>query len=223
MEIEVTAYDEEKNVVTYKTSFDTVAGNISFKNEAFFQKGENGYELMWDDSLIFPELRITDKVNVSVTQAKRGEILDRNGRVLAGTGMASSVGIVPKKLENQVELPFEIQMAKSQYSNTESIETEIQLADSGYGQGQVLVNPQHMACIYSAFCNDGSMIKSYLWYQKEAAIQHWIPEAFSKETVSQVLEGTQKVVNDSNGTGYAAHREDVKERGGSGYVIKKII
>ena len=36
-------------------------------------------------------------------------------------------------------LPFEIAMAKSQYSNTDTIETEIQLADSGYGQGQVLV------------------------------------------------------------------------------------
>ena len=39
------------------------------------------------------------------------------------------------------ELPFEIKMAESQYSNSEGIETEIQLADSGYGQGQVLVNP----------------------------------------------------------------------------------
>ena len=29
-----------------------------------------------------------------------GEILDRNGRVLAGLGVASSVGIVPGKLEN---------------------------------------------------------------------------------------------------------------------------
>ena len=47
-------------------------------------------------------------------------------------------------------LPFDIKMAKSQFSNTEKIEKEIQLADSGYGQGQILVNPLHMACIYSA-------------------------------------------------------------------------
>lgn len=52
------------------------------------------------------------------------------------------------------ELPFEIKMAQSQYSNTDNIETEIQLADSGYGQGQLLINPLHMACIYSAFCNE---------------------------------------------------------------------
>ena len=103
MEIEVTAYDEERKAVTYQTSFDTVAGNISFENEAIFLKGEDGYELVWDDSLIFPELGSTDKVKISTTQANRGEILDRNGRVLAGKGVASSVGIVPGKLEDRDE------------------------------------------------------------------------------------------------------------------------
>ena len=83
---------------------------------------------------------------------------------------------------------------QSQYSNTEGIETEIQLADSGYGQGQVLVNPLHMACIYSAFCNGGNVIKPYLVYQKDAVAEYWIPGAFSNETASRVLEGTKKVV-----------------------------
>lgn len=91
------------------------------------------------------------------------------------------------------EIPFDIKMAKSQYSNTENIETEIQLADSGYGQGQVLVNPLHMACIYSAFCNEGNIIKPYLVYQAEATVTFWMPRAFSKETANQVLEGTKKL------------------------------
>ena len=541
MEIEVTAYDEERKAVTYQTSFDTVAGNISFENEAIFLKGEDGYKLAWDDSLIFPELGSTDKVKISTTQANRGGILDRNGRVLAGKGVASSVGIVPGKLEDRdeaiqqiaelleieseviekklsakwvkedsfvsiktipkvaeielmkieqdeevlkenerqeklleipgvmisdtevreyplgeaaahlvgyvqsvtaedlenhagegytansvmgksgmeglfekelkgqngcdiyivdsdgnkkaelasifvqdgkdiqltidadlqrslyaqfkedkscsvamnpytgevlalvstpsydnndfimglsneqwtalnedenkpmynrfrqvwcpgstfkpiiaaiglesgvidpmeeygneglswqkdsswgsyyvttlhtyepvilenaliysdniyfakaalkigaeemersltelgfnEEIPFDIKMAKSQYSNTENIETEIQLADSGYGQGQVLVNPLHMACIYSAFCNEGNIVKPYLVYQAEATVTFWKPGAFSKETANQVLEGTKKVVNDSHGTGHAAHRDDIVLAGKTG-------
>ena len=541
MEIEVTAYDEERKAVTYQTSFDTVAGNISFENEAIFLKGEDGYELVWDDSLIFPELGSTDKVKISTTQANRGGILDRNGRVLAGKGVASSVGIVPGKLEDRdeaiqqiaelleiepeviekklsakwvkedsfvpiktipkvaeielmkiepdeevlkenerqkklleilgvmisdtevreyplgeaaahlvgyvqsvtaedlenhagegytansvmgksgmeglfekelkgqngcsiyivdsdgnkktelasifvqdgkdiqltidadlqrslyaqfkedkscsvamnpytgevlalvstpsydnndfilglsneqwtalnedenkpmynrfrqvwcpgstfkpiiaaiglesgaidpmeeygneglswqkdsswgsyyvttlhtyepvilenaliysdniyfakaalkigaeemersltelgfnEEIPFDIKMAKSQYSNTENIETEIQLADSGYGQGQVLVNPLHMACIYSAFCNEGNIVKPYLVYQAEATVTFWKPGAFSKETANRVLEGTKKVVNDSHGTGHAAHRDDIVLAGKTG-------
>ena len=114
------------------------------------------------------------------------------------------------------ELPFEIKMAESQYSNTDGIETEIQLADSGYGQGQILVNPLHMACIYSAFCNEGNIIKPYLVYQNEEAAEYWIPGAFSNETASRVLEGTKKVVNDSTGTGYAAHRDDIVLAGKTG-------
>ena len=541
MAVEIIAYDKEQLTVTYQTSFDTVAGEISFENEAFFLEGEDGYKLVWDNSLIFPNLASTDKVRVSTTQANRGEILDRNGRVLAGKGTASSVGIVPGKLENREEaiakiaellettpeviekklsaqwvkddsfvpiktiprveeiellkvepdedvlkekerhesllaipgvmisdvevreyplgeaaahlvgyvqsvtaedleehagegytansvigrsgmeglfekelkgqngcriyivnsegkekeelacilvqhgqdikltidaslqialyeqfqedkscsvamnpytgevlalvstpsydnndfimglsseqwialnddedkpmynrfrqvwcpgstfkpvtaavglesgaidpnedygnvglswqkdaswgsyyvttlhayepvilenaliysdniyfakaalkigseemessltglgfneeLPFEIKMAESQYSNSEGIETEIQLADSGYGQGQVLVNPLHMACIYSAFCNEGNVIKPYLVYQKDAVAEYWIPGAFSNETASRVLEGTKKVVNDSNGTGYAAHRDDILLAGKTG-------
>ena len=541
MAVRIIAYDEEQMTVTYQTSFDTVAGTISFENEALFLKDEEGYKLVWDDSMIFRNLTSTDKVRVSTTQAERGEILDRNGRVLAGKGTASSVGIVPGKLENREEaiaqiaelleitpeaiekklsakwvkddsfvpiktiprveeielmsispdeevlkenerheklleipgvmisdvevreyplgeaaahlvgyvqsvtaedleehagegytansvigrsgmeglfeselkgqngcriyivnsegkekeelacimvqhgqdiqltidtdlqvslyeqfkedkscsvtmnpytgevlalvstpaydnndfimglsseqwtalnedenkpmynrfrqvwcpgytfkpitaavglesgtidpmedygnvglswqkdaswgsyhvttlhayepvilenaliysdniyfakaalkigseemessltglgfneeLPFEIKMAESQYSNSEGIETEIQLADSGYGQGQVLVNPLHMACIYSAFCNEGNVIKPYLVYQNEATAEYWIPGAFSNETASRVLEGTKKVVNDSNGTGYAAHRDDILLAGKTG-------
>ena len=120
------------------------------------------------------------------------------------------------------ELPFEIKMANSQYSNTESIETEIQLADSGYGQGQVLINPLHMACIYSAFCNQGNVIKPYLVYQKEAAAEYWIPGVFSSEVANIVLEGTQKIVNDSNGTGYAAHRDDIALAGKTGTAEIKV-
>ena len=114
------------------------------------------------------------------------------------------------------EIPFDIKMAKSQYSNTENIETEIQLADSGYGQGQVLINPLHMACIYSAFCNEGNIVKPYLVYQAEATVTFWKPGAFSKETANQVLEGTKKVVNDSHGTGHAPHRDDIVLAGKTG-------
>ncbi len=116
----------------------------------------------------------------------------------------------------QEELPFEIVMSQSQYSNTENIETEIQLADSGYGQGQILVNPLHMACIYTAFCNEGNVIKPYLVYSPDTEPEYWISDAFSENTTNLVLEGIKKVINDSHGTGYAAHREDVLLAGKTG-------
>lgn len=114
------------------------------------------------------------------------------------------------------ELPFEIKMTKSSYSNTEHIETEIQLADSGYGQGQILVNPLHMASIYTAFCNEGNMIKPHLLYKEDKTAAYWIPEAFSKETANLVLEAMKKVISEVEGTGYDAYREDVVLAGKTG-------
>ncbi len=114
------------------------------------------------------------------------------------------------------EVPFEITMAESQYSNTDRIETEIQLADSGYGQGQILVNPLHLASIYTSFLNEGNIIRPYLQYSDNPAGKIWIKEAFSSETVSQVMEGLTGVVNDPNGTGYAAHRDDILFAGKTG-------
>lgn len=114
------------------------------------------------------------------------------------------------------EMPFEIKMGESSYSNTEHIEDEIQLADSGYGQGQVLANPLHMACIYTAFCNNGDIIKPYLLYKNDVKTECWISGAFSKKTSRQVLDGITKVVNDPHGTGYAVHRKDLTLAGKTG-------
>ena len=98
----VTEKQEGKRVsVAYETSCDTVAGELTFKNTAIFIDTKDGYKLLWQDHLIFPDLSDTDKVRVSTSQAGRGQILDRNGRVLAGKGTASSVGIVPGKLEDK--------------------------------------------------------------------------------------------------------------------------
>lgn len=114
------------------------------------------------------------------------------------------------------EIPFEITMTESQYSNSGQIETEIQLADSGYGQGQILVNPLHLASIYTLFLNDGNILQPYLRYRENPAGSIWLEEAFPPETVSQVMEGLTGVVNDPNGTGYGAHRDDILLAGKTG-------
>jgi len=105
-------YDEERMAVTYQSSCETVAGTVSFENEAYFIKREEGedagYWLVWNDGLIFPGLEAEDKVSVSVTEPERGEIFDRNGFLLAGKGTASSVGIVPGKLEERESAVEEI-------------------------------------------------------------------------------------------------------------------
>ncbi len=120
------------------------------------------------------------------------------------------------KLGFNEQLPFEITMEKSQYSNTDKIETEIQLADSGYGQGQVLVNPLHLASLYTSFNNEGNVIKPYLLYKQDAKADIWIPNAFSSDVTNEVMNGLKKVVNDPHGTGYGAYRDDISLFGKTG-------
>ena len=84
--------------VSYKESMSTAAGKIEFENTAKFVKEDNELKLNWSSSIIFPELRDTDKVRISSINAKRGEILDRIGYKLAENGTISTVGIVPGKL-----------------------------------------------------------------------------------------------------------------------------
>lgn len=114
------------------------------------------------------------------------------------------------------EIPFEIRMTQSQYSNTDGIETEIQLADSGYGQGQILINPLHLACLYTAFSNQGDVIRPYLRYSDEPHKEVWISQAFTPEQADRVLDGLKEVVNDPHGTGYRAHRDDMVLAGKTG-------
>ena len=89
--------------IKYDESMSTSAGTINFTNTAKLVKEDKEYKVSWASSMIFPELRSTDKVRVSTLSAKRGEILDRNDQKLAQNGTISSVGIVPGKLGENKE------------------------------------------------------------------------------------------------------------------------
>ena len=104
----------------------------------------------------------------------------------------------------------------SQYSNTEGIKSEIQLADSGYGQGQILINPLHLASIYSAFSNDGNIIEPTLLYNPNYNPNIWMPEVIQKESIHTVLETMKKVISEPTATGYGLHREEYTLAGKTG-------
>lgn len=98
-----TTKDGKTYNIKYDESMSTSAGTINFTNTAKLVKENKEYKISWASSMIFPELRNTDKVRVSTLSAKRGEILDRNDQKLAQNGTISSVGIVPGKLGENKE------------------------------------------------------------------------------------------------------------------------
>ena len=114
------------------------------------------------------------------------------------------------------KLPFEIVMQESIYSNEDHITKEIQLADSGYGQGQILVNPLHLASIYTSFLNEGNIVKPYLEYKEDPDPSIWIKNAFSKNNSDIVLNGLEQVISNEHGTGHSAFDERIHLAGKTG-------
>ncbi len=105
-----------------------------------------------------------------------------------------------EKIGFNESLDFPITLAKSKYSNSNTIESEGQLADSGFGQGNILVNPIHMASIYSSFANDGNMIKPYIEYKEDAKSEILKENVFTKDAANTIKEDLIQVVENPQGT-----------------------
>ena len=99
-----------------------------------------------------------------------------------------------KKLKFGEKIDFELSLAKSQYSNSGNISNEKLLAESGYGQGEILVNPIHMASIYSAFANKGNMLKPYLEIKENDEIEYLVADAFTAEAANIIKDDLVQVV-----------------------------
>lgn len=99
--------DKGKVKLPFSLSMNTLAGEVSFKHNAQLVKEKQGKDeeerwyVQWDTTYIFPELEEGDKVRISVSTGKRGEIFDRNGLPLAMNGSAFEIGIVPEKMGNE--------------------------------------------------------------------------------------------------------------------------
>ena len=114
------------------------------------------------------------------------------------------------------ELPFDLTMQASTFDDDGKIDSEIQLADTGYVQGQVLVNPLHLLSMYSMFVNDGNMIQPVLKYEENAAAKIWKEQAVSAQTAQTVKQNLLSVIENPSGTGASAKIDGVTMLGKTG-------
>ena len=104
------------------------------------------------------------------------------------------------KIKFNENIDIGLTTSKSQYANSGDISNEKVLADSGYGQGEILVNPIHIASIYSAFANDGNMVKPYLEAKNINTVEYLVENAFSKEAANTIKDDLIQVVENPEGT-----------------------
>ena len=252
------------------SSFKPIVGAVGLTTGAFTEEEDLGASgLAWQKDESWGNYKVTTLHEYSGGAVLKNALIYSDNIYFAKAALKIFTGELDKMGFNQ-EIPFDIGMTSSQYSNSEAIDSEVQLADSGYGQGQMLVNPLHLACMYSAFFNEGNMITPYLEYEEGKTASYWAEGVFTPEAANIIYEDLKEVVSNPNGTGYGASKavgvtlagktgtaeikatqedengtelgwfavyntgvadsdtilmlnmvEDVKGRGGSGYVVNK--
>lgn len=118
-----------------------------------------------------------------------------------------------KNLKIGEKIPFELALNKSQYINKNQKVSDQLIADSGYGQGQILMNPVQLASIYGAFVNNGSIYQPHI---VQGQTKTWIKNVFSKETTKTIKEDLINAIADKNGTGHAIYHDNVVLAGKTG-------
>lgn len=121
-----------------------------------------------------------------------------------------------RKMGFDEEIPFEMSLDKSTYDDGGNIDSDIQLADTGYGQGQLLVNPIHMLSMYSMFVNGGSMVQPVLVWEEGYVGKMWKENVISPETAQTVKNDLIQVIENPSGTGAVARIEGITMLGKTG-------
>ena len=202
------------------SSFKPVIGAIGLsagKITSTEDYGKSG--LSWQNNESWGSYKITTLTEYSSPANLRNALIYSDNIYFAKTALkigSDTLSDQLLKIGFDKKITFEQNMDNSQFATDNKFSSEIQLADTGYGQGKVLVNPLHMASIYSAFVNDGNMIKPYIEYKEDLKPEYWIENAFSKEAANEIKEDLTQVVENPNGTAYAAKIDGMTIAGKTG-------
>ncbi len=100
------------------------------------------------------------------------------------------------------EMTFEYPMTDSSISNDGSLNSEVLLADTGYGQGELMVTPLNMALAYSALANNGNIMTPRLVLSDNSTASIWKESAIKPENLQTLIEDFSAMVNDEDGHAY---------------------
>ncbi|HLR21141.1 MAG TPA: penicillin-binding transpeptidase domain-containing protein [Tissierellaceae bacterium] len=125
-----------------------------------------------------------------------------------------------KKFGFNEDLPIDYPMENSQIISEDSFDNEILLADTGYGQGQILMSPLHTSLVYSSIINDSKIMEPFLDKDKESKV--WKENVMSDKNRDILLNSFINVIEDENGTGHKANLDNIKLAGKTGTAELKL-
>lgn len=100
------------------------------------------------------------------------------------------------------DLDLPISMNPAQISNEDSFNSDILLADTGYGQGELLITPIQQAAMYSVFTNNGTLVYPKLIADKDKETKDK-KNVISETAVQTIVPDLREVVQDVNGTAHS--------------------
>ena len=188
------------------STFKPITGAIGLTIGKINESEDFGYRgTSWQKDSSWGNYHITTLTDYSGPKNLLNAIMYSDNIYFAQTALkigAESFASSLDKIGFNQSIDFPLTLSKSQYANDNGtkIEGETKLADSGYGQGSILVNPIHMASIYSAFANDGNMIKPRIEYDESKNGEILIENAFSKEATDIIESDLIQVVEKGTAT-----------------------
>ncbi len=202
------------------STFKPITAGIALTSGKVTEEQEfNHSGLSWQKDSSWKDHKVTTLKNYSGSKNLRNALIYSDNIYFAQLALAIGEETFTNgldKLKFNEDINFELSTAKSRYSNTQNISSESILADSGYGQGEILVNPIHMASIYSAFANNGNMVKPYLEYKENKTVEYLVENAFSEEAANIIKEDLIQVVENPEGTGHDAKVNGITIAGKTG-------
>ena len=196
------------------SSFKPIVGAIGLTNGSFTADENFGTSgTRWQNDSSWGDFYITTLTTYSGPANLRNALIYSDNIYFAKAALKIGSDKFIESLKNlgfneNIEFPQTI--SKSSYSNSEGFTNETQLANSGYGQGEMLVNPIHMAMMYSAFVNEGNMIMPYIEYKENASSANAIyykEGVFTKEAAETIRDDLIQVVENPGGTAHSAQIE----------------
>ena len=164
------------------SSFKPIIGSIGLSTNSFAATENFGYSgTVWQKDRTWGNFKVTTLETYAGPANIRNALIYSDNIYFAKAALKIGTDTLIenfKKIGFDVEVPCGIATTESQFGNDSQITSEAQLANTGYGQGEVLVNPIHVSAMYSAFVNDGNMIKPYIEYKENATPEYWINSAF---------------------------------------------
>jgi cell division protein FtsI/penicillin-binding protein 2 len=101
------------------------------------------------------------------------------------------------------KLPIGYPIVNSQVANNNKIKNDELLADTGYGQGEVLMSPLQLALSYSAVVNDGNIMSPTLEAISDKIVSKvWKSSVISQDNIKIIKDDLTAVIDDVNGTAH---------------------